>query len=85
MYNSIKHVATDASDDSNIDIKFQERVFSFMVRKTREDALKTRQSIMDVASSFNIDSKIVGHVEKSSNSNTNEVIILSQGEEFVYN
>ena len=33
MYNSIKHVATDA----------------FMVRKTREDALKTRQSIMDVA------------------------------------
>lgn len=49
MYNSIKHVATDASDDSNIDIKFQERVFSFMVRKTREDALKTRQSIMDVA------------------------------------
>ena len=46
---------------------------------------KEAQSIIDIASSFNIDSKIVGHVEKSSNGNTNEVIIISGGEEFVYN
>ena len=46
---------------------------------------KEAQGIMDIASSFNIDSRIVGHVEKSSNGNTNEVIIKSHGEEFVYN
>ena len=46
---------------------------------------KEAQGIMDVASSFNIDSKVVGHVEKSSNGNTNEVIIKSHDEEFVYN
>ena len=41
--------------------------------------------IMDIASSFNIGSKIIGHVEKSSNGNTNEVIIKCNNEEFVYN
>ena len=40
--------------------------------------------IMDIASSFNIESRIVGHVEQS-NGNDNEVIIKYQGEEFVYN
>ena len=41
--------------------------------------------IIDIASSFNIESKIIGHVEKSSNGNTNEVIIKCNNEEFVYN
>ncbi len=40
--------------------------------------------IMEIASSFNIESRIVGHVEQS-NGNDNEVIIKYQGEEFVYN
>ena len=41
--------------------------------------------IIDIASSFNIEAKVIGHVEMSSNGNTNEVIIKSQGEEYVYN
>ncbi|MBR4430664.1 MAG: hypothetical protein IKS75_05145 [Clostridiales bacterium] len=40
--------------------------------------------IMEIASSFNIESRIVGHVEQS-NGNGNEVIIKYHGEEFVYN
>ena len=41
--------------------------------------------IIEIASSFNIESKVIGHVEMSSNGNTNEVIIKSNNEEFVYN
>ncbi|MBR5358691.1 MAG: hypothetical protein IK128_05715 [Clostridiales bacterium] len=48
------------------------------------DSEETAAGIMDIASSFNIESRIVGHVEQS-NGNNNEVIIKYQGEEFVYN
>ena len=41
--------------------------------------------IIDTAASFNIDARVIGHVEMSSNGNTNEVIIKSNGEEYVYN
>ena len=41
--------------------------------------------IIDIASSFNIKSRVIGHVEMSSNGNTNEVIIKNNGEEYVYN
>ena len=41
--------------------------------------------IIEIASTFNIEAKVIGHVEMSSNSNGNEVIILSHGQEFVYN
>lgn len=41
--------------------------------------------IIEIASSFNIESRVIGHVEKSSNGNTNEVIIKCNNEEFVYN
>jgi len=41
--------------------------------------------IMKSAESFNIESRIVGHVEKSSNCNTNEVVIKYGGETFEYN
>jgi phosphoribosylformylglycinamidine cyclo-ligase len=42
-------------------------------------------NIIDIAKSFNIESKVIGHVEMSSNGNTNEVIIKCDGQEFVYN
>ena len=42
-------------------------------------------SIIDIASSFNIEARVIGHVEMSSNGNTNEVIIKSQDGEYVYN
>lgn len=48
------------------------------------DSEETAAGIMEIASSFNIESRIVGHVEQS-NGNNNEVIIKYQGEEFVYN
>ena len=48
------------------------------------DSEETAAGIMAIASSFNIESRIVGHVEQS-NGNNNEVIIKYQGEEFVYN
>ncbi len=48
------------------------------------DYEETAAGIMEIASSFNIESRIVGHVEQS-NGNNNEVIIKYQGEEFVYN
>ncbi len=48
------------------------------------DSEEAAAGIMEIASSFNIESRIVGHVEKS-NGNNNEVIIKYQGEEFVYN
>ena len=48
------------------------------------DSEETTAGIMEIASSFNIESRIVGHVEQS-NGNNNEVIIKYQGEEFVYN
>ena len=48
------------------------------------DSEETAAGIIDIASSFNIESRIVGHVEPS-NGNNNEVIIKYQGEEFVYN
>ena len=48
------------------------------------DTEETAAGIMEIASSFNIESRIVGHVEQS-NGNNNEVIIKYQGEEFVYN
>ncbi len=48
------------------------------------DSEETAAGIMEIASSFNIESRIVGHVEQS-NGNNNEVIINYQGEEFVYN
>ena len=48
------------------------------------DSEETAAGIMDIASSFNIESRIVGHVEQS-NGNNNEVIIKYQGEDFVYN
>lgn len=48
------------------------------------DSEETAAGIMEIASSFNIESMIVGHVEQS-NGNNNEVIIKYQGEEFVYN
>ena len=48
------------------------------------DSEVTAAGIMEIASSFNIESRIVGHVEQS-NGNNNEVIIKYQGEEFVYN
>lgn len=41
--------------------------------------------IIEIAKSFNIESRVIGHVEMSSNGNTNEVIIKSQGQEYVYN
>ena len=48
------------------------------------DSEEIAAGIMEIASSFNIESRIVGHVEQS-NGNNNEVIIKYQGEEFVYN
>lgn len=48
------------------------------------DSEETAAGIMEIASSFKIESRIVGHVEQS-NGNNNEVIIKYQGEEFVYN
>ena len=48
------------------------------------DYEETAAGIMEIASSFNIESRIVGHVEQS-NGNNNEVIIKYQGEEYVYN
>ena len=48
------------------------------------DSEETAAGIIEIASSFNIESRIVGHVEQS-NGNNNEVIIKYQGEEFVYN
>ena len=48
------------------------------------DSEETAAGIMEIATSFNIESRIVGHVEQS-NGNNNEVIIKYQGEEFVYN
>lgn len=42
------------------------------------------EDIMAIASSFNIESRLIGRVEQS-NGNGNEVIIKYHGEEFVYN
>jgi len=41
--------------------------------------------IMEIASSFNIDSRIVGHVEERTADESNEVVIKYQGEEYIYN
>lgn len=43
------------------------------------------QGIMEIASTFNIDSRIVGHVEKLEDGKTeNEVVIRKDGEEYLY-
>ncbi len=44
-----------------------------------------KEDIMSIASSFNIGSRIIGHVEKSSDGNNNEVIVKYSGEEYLYN
>ncbi|MCR4689181.1 MAG: hypothetical protein K5745_06460 [Saccharofermentans sp.] len=41
--------------------------------------------IIAIADSFDIEAKVVGHVEKSSDGNNNEVIVKYCGEEFLYN
>lgn len=41
--------------------------------------------IIDIAKSYNVDAKIVGHVEALPEGSANEVLIKSNGEEYLYN
>ncbi|MCQ2528938.1 MAG: AIR synthase-related protein [Saccharofermentans sp.] len=41
--------------------------------------------IIEIAKSFNIDARVVGHVEALPEGSTNEVVIKYQGEEYLYN
>ena len=45
----------------------------------------TAASIIEISKSFNIDAKVVGHVECLENDTSNEVVIKYKGEEFLYN
>ena len=41
--------------------------------------------IIDIAKSYNVDAKIVGHVEALPEGSANEVLIKANGEEYLYN
>ena len=43
------------------------------------------EGIIEIAKSFNIDARVVGHVEALPEGSTNEVVIKYQGEEYLYN
>lgn len=43
------------------------------------------ERIISIASSFNVEARIVGHVEESSTLDNNEVLIKYKGEEYLYN
>lgn len=43
------------------------------------------EGIIEISKSFNIDARIVGHVEALENDGPNEVVIRNNGEEFIYN
>ena len=43
------------------------------------------EGIIEISKSFNIDARVVGHVEALPEGSTNEVVIKYQGEEYLYN
>ena len=49
------------------------------------DSEEAAAGIIEIAKSFNIDARIVGHVESLPEGSANEVIIRHEGEEYVYN
>jgi len=49
------------------------------------DSEEAAQGIIEIAKSFNIEARVVGHVEALPEGSANEVIIRHEGEEYVYN
>jgi len=49
------------------------------------DSEEAAQGIIEIANSFNIEARVVGHVEALPEGSANEVIIRHEGEEYVYN